>query len=105
MILTKKIELMNLQERSLILPFTKKYGPLGEITFLMQPTSSITIPPNTTQLKEYRRYQTHWINKGLDKGIVYGTFNGRHFLVMQVTYNTPSPHLLIELGFKELFNK
>jgi hypothetical protein len=104
MILTKKIELMNLQEISLILPFTKKYGPLGEITFLMKRTSSFTMPPNTTQLEEYRNYEAHWIDKGSNKGIVSGTFNGRHLLVMQIIYNTPSPHLLIELGFNELFH-
>jgi len=93
---------MNLPEPSLILPFTKKYGPLGEITFLMQPVNSFTMPANAAQIMEYSSFQAHWVDKGNNKGTVYATFNDIHYLVMRVTYNTPSPQLLIDLGFKEI---
>ena len=97
-------ELMNPADSKLILPYTKKYGPLGEITFLLKPLDSFKIPANAVLLEENSFTNLFWVDNGVNQGTVYGNFNNVPFLVMHISYNFPSPNLLMELGFKELFD-
>lgn len=95
---------MNPADTTLILPYTKKYGPLGEITYLLKPLDTLEIPANAVMLEENSFTNLFWVDNGGNQGTVYGNFNNVPFLVMHISYNIPSPNLLMELGFKELFD-
>ena len=96
---------MNPIETNLLLPFTKKYGSLGAITFQLKPLDTWIIPANAVLLEGKTFKQFYWVDNGNNQGSVFGTLNDKHFLVMHILYNIPSPNLLIELGFKDLFDK
>jgi len=95
---------MNAIDTTLILPYTKKYGPLGEITFLLKPIETFEIPASAVSLEENSFTNLFWVDNGVNQGSVYGVLKNVQFLLMHISYNIPSPNLLIELGFKELLD-
>lgn len=96
---------MNPLDTKLILPYTKQYGPLGKITFLLEPMEKFEIPASAVSLEENFFTNLFWVDNGVNQGTVYGNFSNILFLIMHISYNIPSPNLLMELGFKELCDK
>lgn len=95
---TKKLNL-----KSLILPFTKKYGPLGEITFYMESMKTLDIPLNAVSFEKIGDIEMFWAYKRNGNGSVYGISGAKQYKVMDVVNTSPSPYLLIELGLNEIF--
>jgi len=99
----KREETKKLNLKSLILPFTKKYGPLGEITFHMESIKTLDIPLNAFSFEKIGDMEIYWARKYNGNGSVYGISDDQQYKVMDVVNTFPSPYLLIELGLNEIF--
>ena len=93
---------MNPADTTLILHYTKKYGPLGEITYLLEPLDTLEIPANAVMLEENSFINLFWVDNGENQGSIYGAIKNIQYLIMHISYDIPSANLLIELGLKEI---
>ena len=87
-----------------ILPYTKKYGPLGEISFFWSETNKSVMGKTITALGLHRGYHLFWSQNEKGKGRIYAQEKNITIKIMEINFNVPNPLLLIELGIKELFD-
>ena len=87
-----------------ILPYTKKYGPIGEIRFSWRETKKSVMGKAVTPLGLHGGFHLYWSQIEKGKGRIYAQEKNFTIKIMEINFNVPKPLLLIELGIKELFD-